>query len=429
MNKEYGFDTLQVHAGQAADAETGARSVPIYQTTAYLFEDSQDAADQFALKKPGSIYTRLSNPTTAVLEKRIAALERGAATVAFASGMAAILALVTCLAESGSEILSITTVYGGTYTLFASRLEKSYGIRARLVDPEDLAGLEAAINDKTRLVYVEAIGNPNINIPDLEAIAAIAHRHGLPVAVDNTFGTPYLLDAKAHGMDFTVHSLTKYMGGHGNSMGGSVTDLGTFRFQGNPRFAAFNQPDESYHGLVYADLGEQGFATRLRGCVLRDTGAALSPFNAYLLLQGIETLSLRMERHCVNAQAVAEHLIAHPLVNWVNYPGLPGDKYHARAGRYFPKGVSGMMTFGIRGGREAGRRFIDALKLFSHVANVGDSRSLVVHPASTTHSQLSEEELKAAGVSADMVRLSIGIEDVKDIIADLDQALSASQEG
>ena len=428
MEQRYGFDTLQVHAGQVADSDTGARSVPIYQTTAYLFENSQDAADQFALKKPGCIYTRLGNPTTAVLEQRIAALENGVGTVAFASGMAAIMALVSALAECGDEIVSITTVYGGTYTLFASRLEKNYGIKVRMVDPEDLEGLECAINDRTRLVYIEAIGNPNINIPDFQAIADLAHKYGLPVAVDNTFGTPYLFDAKAHGMDFTVHSLTKYMGGHGNSLGGSVTDLGNFSFKGNPRFVSFNEPDESYHGMVYADLGDAGFSTKLRACVLRDTGAALSPFNSYLLLMGLETLSLRMQKHSQNAQLVAEHLISHPLVSWVNYPGLPGDKYHERAQRYFPKGASGMMTFGIRGGREAGRKFIDALKLFSHVANVGDSRSLVVHPASTTHSQLSEEELKAAGVSADMIRLSIGIEDEKDIIADLDQALAASQE-
>lgn len=427
MEKSYCFDTLQAHAGYRPDPATGARAVPIYQTTAYQFEDAADAAAQFALTKPGSIYTRLANPTTSVLEQRVAALDGGVGAVCFSSGMAAILAAVQNLAESGSEIISAATIYGGTYTLFFQRFELRYGIKVHQADPEDLAGLEAAINEKTRCIYLETLGNPNINIPDFEAIAAIAHRHGLPVIADNTFGTPYLFDAKAHGIDFVVHSLTKYMGGHGNSMGGSVTDLGTFRFKGNQRFEEFNTPDGSYHGLVYADLGEAGYLAKLRAGFLRDTGACLSPFNAFLLLNGIETLSLRMKKHCENAVIIAEYLRNHPQVGWVNYPALEGDTYHARAEKYFQKGCGGIFTFGIKGGTEAGRRFIDALKLFSLLANVSDVRSLVVHPASTTHSQLDEAGLKAAGVSADMIRLSIGIEDPKDLIADLEQALEKSK--
>lgn len=426
--KDYGFDTLQVHAGHVSDPTTGAHAVPIFQTNAYVFEDAADAAAQFELKKPGSIYTRLGNPTVNVLEQRIAALEGAVGAVCFASGMAAVLASIQNLAESGSEIIALTTIYGGSYTLIFQRFEKSYGIKAHAVDPEDLTGLEAAINEKTRCVYMETLGNPNVNIPDIENIVRIAHAHGLPVIADNTFGTPCLLDCKALGIDFTVHSLTKYIGGHGNSMGGSVSDLGNFDFKGNPRFAFFNTPDETYHGIVYADLGKTGYLAKLRAGFLRDTGACLSPFNAFLLLQGIETLSLRMAKHTENALAVAKHLQQHPLVGWVHYPALPGDTYYARAQRYFPKGVGGIFTFGIKGGLEAGRKFIDALELFALVANVSDVRSLVVHPASTTHSQLGEEGLKAAGVGADLIRLSIGIEDVKDLIEDLDQALEASQE-
>lgn len=425
--KNYRFETLQAHAGYSPDPTTGARAVPIYQTTAYQFEDAADAAAQFSLTKPGSIYTRLANPTTAVLEQRVAALEGGVGAVCFASGMAAILAAVQNLAESGSEIIAAATIYGGTYTLFFDRFELRYGIKVHQADPENLAAMESYINDKTRCIYIETLGNPNINIPDVEAIAALAHKHGLPLIADNTFGTPYLFDAKAHGIDFVAHSLTKYMGGHGSSMGGSVTDLGTFSFKGNPRFKEFNTPDSSYHGLVYADLGEAGYLAKLRAGFLRDTGACLSPFNAFLLLQGIETLSLRMKKHCENAQIVAEYLAKHPQVAWVNYPGLKGDKYYARAQKYFPKGCGGIFTFGIKGGLEAGRRFIDALELFSLLANVSDVRSLVVHPASTTHSQLDEAGLVAAGVSADMIRLSIGIEDAQDLIDDLAQALERSK--
>ena len=423
----YRFDTLQAHAGYMPDPTTGARAVPIYQTTAYQFEDAADAAAQFALTKPGSIYTRLANPTVSVLEQRVAALDGGVGAVCFASGMAAILAAVQNMAESGSEIISLCTLYGGTYTLFFQRFELRYGIKVRSADPDDIAGLETLINAKTRCIYLETLGNPNINIPDFEAIAAIAHKHGLPVVADNTFGSPYLFDAKAHGIDFVVHSLTKYMGGHGNSLGGSVTDLGTFSFKNNPRFSEFNTPDESYHGLIYADLGEQGYLSKLRAGFLRDTGACLSPFNAFLLLNGIETLSLRMKKHTENALTVADYLKNHPQVGWVKYPGLPGDAYYERAKKYFPRGCGGIFTFGIKGGVEAGRKFIDALKLFSLLANVSDVRSLVIHPASTTHSQLNEQELAAAGVLPDMIRLSIGIEDAQDLIDDLAQALEQAR--
>lgn len=416
------FETLQAHAGYTSEKTTGARAVPIYQTTAYEFENVADAAAQFALEKPGSIYSRLGNPTTAVLEQRIAALEGGVGAVCFASGMAAILAAIQNIAESGSEIITATTIYGGTHTLLFERFDTRYGIKVRCFDAEDLSALEAAITDKTRCVYFESLGNPSINIPDVEAIAKIAHEHGIPVIIDNTFGTPYLFDAKAHGADFVVHSLTKYIGGHGNSMGGSATDLGTFSFKGNKRFSEFNTPDHSYHGIVYADLGEAGYLTKLRACFLRDTGACLSPFNSFLLLLGIETLSLRMRKHCENAIEVANYLKKHPGVSWVNYPGLPGDKYYERAKKYFPRGVGGIFTFGIKGGVEAGKTFIDSLKLFSLLANVSDVRSLVVHPASTTHSQLNEEQLEACGVPGDLIRLSIGLEDARDIIADLEQA-------
>ena len=427
MNHPYHFDTLQLHAGFVSDPATGARAVPIYQTSAYHFEDVADAAAQLALDKPGHIYGRLGNPTTAVLEERITALEDGVGTVCFASGMAAILAAVETLAERGSEILAPQTIYGGTHTLFFSRLEERYGVRTVEIDPEDLMGICAAITDKTRLLYLETISNPSIDLPDFEAIAKVAHAHGIPVVLDNTFGTPYLFRAKEHGVDFVIHSLTKYLGGHGNSLGGSVTDLGTFCFKDNPRFPAFNRPDASYHGLVYADLGQAGFTTRLRAGVLRDTGACLAPMNAFLILMGIETLSLRMERCSQNALALARHLAAHPAVSWVHYPALEGDRWYQRAQKYLPRGAGGIFAFGIRGSAAAGARFIDALRLIGLVVNVADTRSMVVHPASTTHAQLSEAEQIAAGSPPDLIRFSAGIEDVADLIADLDQALAVSQ--
>ncbi len=427
MDKNYGFETIQVHGGFNYDTRTGAHAVPIYQTNAYVFEDTQDAAEQFMLKKPGSIYTRLSNPTVNVLEERIARLEGGVGTVCFASGMAAIMAAITNIAESGSEIISLSSVYGGTYTLLFQRFAYHYGIKVHNIDDDDLDGLRAAINEKTRCIYFETIGNPHTNIPEIEQVVKIAHEHGLPTIVDNTFGTPYLIDCKALGVDFTIHSLTKFIGGHGNSVGGSVTDLGNFDFKGNPRFAMMNEPDAAYQGAVYADFGPAGYLVKLRAAILRDTGACLSPFNAFLILQGLETLSLRMERNTANAARLANYLNSHPAVAWVNYPGLEGDKYHGRAQKYFPKGVGSIFAFGVKGGVEACKKFINALGLFSFVANVSDVRSLVTHPASMTHSQLDDEGLKAAGVSGDLIRISVGIETVEDLIADLDQALAASQ--
>ncbi|MCL1854250.1 MAG: aminotransferase class V-fold PLP-dependent enzyme [Clostridia bacterium] len=419
--KTYRFDTLQTHAGQNADPATGSCAVPIYQTAAYLFHDTDHAVRLFSLEESGNIYTRIMNPTTDVLEKRLAALEDGVGAVAVASGMSAIAYALFNVAQTGDEILALSTLYGGTYTLLMDRM-KRHGITVRLVGPEDLAGLEAAITDKTRAVYLETIGNPNMNIPDIEAIAGVAHRHGVCVVADNTFGTPYLVRLKEYGVDVVVHSLTKYIGGHGTSIGGAVIDLGVFDWH-NPRYPDFIEPDPGYHGLVYADMGAAAYITKLRVMQLRDTGAALSPFNAFLFLQGLETLSLRMERHSVSALRIARWLQNRPEVQWVSYPGLPDDPYYARAQRYFPKGVGGILAFGIRGGVAAGKRFIDALEIFSLLANVSDTKSLVIHPASTTHSQLDEEGLRLAGVEPEAIRLSVGLEDIDDLIEDLRQAL------
>ena len=426
-DKNYGFETLQQHAGFSSDPATGAMAAPIYQTAAYRYKTAEDARAEMALERPGYIYSRLANPTVEILEKRLAALENGVGTVCFASGMAAVLAAVQNLAESGAEIVAASALYGGSYTLLFNRLEYRCGIKARKVDQDDFKAIEAAINEKTRCIYIETLANPGMNIPDFEAIARIAHENGVPVVLDNTFGTPYLFDAKKWGVDIVIHSLTKYIGGHGNSIGGSVTDLGVFDFKGNPRFADFNEPDESYHGLVYADLGEEAFITKLRAAVLRDTGACLSPFNAFLFLLGVETLSLRMKKHCANALALAEYLQNHPAVSWVRYPALPNDKYHERAEKYLPSGCGGILAFGVKGGAEAGRRFVDSLSLIGIVVNLADSRSMVVHPASTTHSQLAEDQLDAAGVPADLIRFSVGIEDAADLMADLGAALDKSQ--
>lgn len=424
---KYGFDTLQVRAGFAADQATGAFSVPVYQTVAYEFEDVADAVAQFELQKAGSIYTRIANPTVGALEQRIAAIEGGAGTVCFASGMAAIVAAIQNLAESGSEIIAMSHIYGGSFTLLFDRFKYRYGITVKKVDIEDLQALQSAITEKTRGIFLETLGNPLLNIPDFKAIADIAHAAGLPVIADNTFGTPYLFDAKANGIDFTVHSLTKYIGGHGNSVGGSVTDLGVFQFKDNPRFQEFNEPDASYHGLVYADLQGKGYLAKLRAGFLRDTGACLAPWNAFLFLQGIETLSLRMERHCQSAEKIAKWLVMQPEVAWVKYPGLPSDPNHSRALKYYPRGVGGILTFGVQGGLAAGKKFIESLQLFSFVANVSDVRSMVVHPASTTHSQLSPEDMQKTGILPEMIRVSVGIENVEDLIDDLQQALQASQ--
>lgn len=425
MSQPLHFDTLQLHAGQQPDPTTLSRAVPIYQTTSYVFEDVQHGADLFSLARPGNIYTRIMNPTTDVLEQRMAALENASGTLATASGMAAITYALQTLAQQGDEIVSLSTLYGGTYTLLSRRLPR-FGIKTHLVPPDDLCALEAAINEKTRAIYIETIGNPEMNIPDIEAIAGIARKYRLPLVADNTFGTPYLINLRDYGVNVTVHSLTKYLGGHGTSIGGLIVDYGNFDWTGG-RFEEFTTPDESYHGLVYADLGPAAYITKARVQMLRDTGACISPFNAFLILMGIETLSLRMERHCKNAQAIAEFLSAHPAVDWVNYPSLPDNKYYARARKYFPKGTGGILTFGVKGGRDAARVFIEALQIFSHLANVADAKSLVIHPASTTHAQLSEEELLSAGVRPESVRLSIGLEDVRDLISDLDQALRAKR--
>lgn len=416
------FDTLQAHAGQSVDA-TGARVTPIYQTTSFVFDGVEQAREIFNHERPGHIYTRISNPTTDVLEQRLAALEGGSACVCFASGMAAEAAVAFTLCKTGDEIVCATALYGGTHTLFADRLPERFGIATRLVDIDDFAAVERAINEKTRMLYFESIGNPNMVIPDIERLCQIAHAHGVPVVCDNTFGTPYLMQLGQWGVDIVVHSATKYIGGHGNSIGGAAIDMGSFPWKGNPRFADFNEPDPTNHDLVYADMGDIAFATKLRAQQLRDTGACLSPFNAFLLLTGVETLSLRVERHCQNALAIAQFLAASPKVAWVNYPALPGDKYHARQQKYAPKGAGGIFSFGLAGGYPAGVKFIEKLKIFSHLANVADAKSLVIHPASTTHGQLDEKGLKEAGVQPEMIRMSVGLEDVNDLLEDVAQAL------
>ena len=422
--RKWKFDTLQVHAGQVADPTTGSRAVPIYQTTSYVFRDVQHAADLFALKEAGYIYTRIMNPTTDVFEQRVAVLEGGVGGLATASGSAAITYAILNIASAGDEIVSASTLYGGTYNLFADTF-KTFGIRVHFVNPDDPENFRRAITSRTKAVYIEAIGNPGINLIDIEAVAAIAHENGIPLVVDNTFGTPYLIRPFEFGADIVVHSATKFMGGHGTSIGGVIVDSGKFDWSASGKFPGLTEPDPSYHGIRYAtDVGAVAYITKARVGLLRNTGACLSPFNAFLLLQGLETLSLRVERHVANAKTIAHYLQDHPRVAWVNYPSLEGSKYYHLAQKYFPKGCGSIFTFGIKGGLEAGIKFINSLQLFSHLANVADAKSLVIHPASTTHSQLSEEELIAAGVTPDQIRLSIGIEDVGDLIYDLDQALA-----
>lgn len=425
--QNWSFDTLQLHAGQVVD-ETRSRAVPIYQTSSYVFDDSQHAADLFGLAKPGNIYTRIMNPTTDVLEKRVAALEGGVGGLATSSGMAAILYSVLNVATPGDEIITLSTIYGGTYTLFKNRLQSQFGIKVHFIEPEDFAGLEAAINEKTKAIFFESIGNPDINIPHIEKIVEIAQKHQIVTIVDNTFGTPYLINLKSYGINVIVHSLTKYIGGHGTSIGGGIVDNGNFNFKGNPRYPGFNTPDAAYHGLQYADLGEQAYILKCRVELLRDTGACISPFNAFLILLGLETLSLRVERMTESALTIAKHLEQHPAVAWVKHPGLESNEYYERAKHYFPKGVGAIFTFGVKGGKEASIKFIDNLEIFSLLANVADAKSLVIHPAGTTHSQLDEEGLKKAGVLPELIRLSVGLEDVNDLLADIDQALAKSQE-
>jgi O-acetylhomoserine (thiol)-lyase len=422
-NPQKHFATLAVHGGQTPDPTTTARAVPIYQTTSYTFDDADHAARLFALKEFGNIYTRIMNPTTDVFEKRIAALEGGIGGLALASGQAAETLTIITLASAGDEIVSTTSLYGGTYNLFHYTLPK-FGIKVRFVDPEDFDGLRAAINARTRAVYTETIGNPKLDIPDFERLAAIAHEHGLPLIVDNTTASPALCRPIDWGADLVVNSATKFIGGHGTSIGGIIVDSGKFDWKASGRFPDFVEPDPSYHGVSYTEaFGPAAFIIKARVQGLRDTGACLSPFNSFLLLQGAETLHLRMQRHSENALQVARFLQNHREVEWVNYPSLPESKYYERAKKYLPTGAGSLVTFGICGGYEAGRSLINSLELFSLLANIGDAKSLVIHPASTTHQQLSEEEQRSTGVTPELVRLSVGIEDVRDILADLDQAL------
>ncbi len=417
------FDTLQVHAGQKADPTTGSRAVPIYQTSSYVFNNAEHAENLFALKEFGNIYTRIMNPTTDVFEQRIAALEGGVGALAVASGSAAITYAILNIAGSGDEIVSASTLYGGTYNLFSVTLPK-LGINTVFVDPDDPENFRKAINKKTKAVYIETIGNPGINIIDFEAVANIAHENGLPVIIDNTFGTPYLIRPIEFGADIVVHSATKFIGGHGTSIGGVIVDSGKFDWAGSGRFAGLTEPDPSYHGVKYVEaLGPLAYIIKARVQLLRDTGAAVSPFNSFLFLQGLETLSLRVERHVSNTKKIVEFLQNHSLVSWVNYPSMEGNKYYSLAQKYLPKGAGSIFSFGIKGGVESAKKFIDSLEIFSLLANVADAKSLVIHPATTTHSQLTEEEQKAAGVTPDQIRLSIGIEDAEDLICDLDQAL------
>jgi O-acetylhomoserine (thiol)-lyase len=418
-----GLETLALHGGQQPDPTTGARAVPIYQTTSYQFKDTDHAARLFGLQEFGNIYTRIMNPTQDVLEQRIAALEGGVGALALASGQAAETLGVLNLAGAGDNIVSASDLYGGTYNLFRHTLPK-IGITTRFVDARDYDGFRNAIDERTKAFFLEFIGNPRLDVLDLQKIAAIAHERGVPVIVDSTTATPYLSRPFEWGADIVIHSATKYIGGHGNSIGGLLVDSGKFDWA-NGRFPEFTTPDPSYHGLVYTQaLGPLAYIIKARVQLLRDIGPAISPFNAFLLLQGIETLPLRMERHSQNALAVAKHLQEHAKVEWVNYPGLPNHPTYELAKKYLPKGQSGILGFGIKGGRTAGATFINSLKLFSHLANIGDAKSLAIHPATTTHSQLTPEEQAITGVTDDYVRLSVGIESIDDIIADLDQALA-----
>lgn len=424
MNR-YKFETLALHAGHKVDEETLSRGVPVYRTSSYLFRDTEHAANLFSLKELGNIYTRLMNPTQDILEQRVAALEGGAASVALASGTSAIFYTIINICEYGDEVVAAHNLYGGTYTQFDNILPK-FGITVRLVDPSDPANFEKAITDKTRVLYCETIGNPGLEMTDIEAIAKIAQKYHLPLVVDSTFTPPCLFRPLEYGANIVIHSLTKWMGGHGVAIGGIVVDGGSFDWT-DPKFTLFNEPDDSYHGLRYAhdlgDLNPVAFALRMRLVPLRNLGACITPDNSWFFLQGLETVSLRMERHCFNAMGVAEFLANHSAVEWVKYPGLPGEE-NETARKYLKNGFGGMVLFSVKGGREAGQHFIEKLELFSHLANVGDAKSLAIHPASTTHSQLNAEQLAASGLSESMVRLSIGIENIDDILADLEQALS-----
>ena len=420
------YETSAIHAGFNDDPTTNAVAVPIYQTTSYSFRDTQHGADLFNLAEPGNIYTRIMNPTNDVLEQRITQLEGGVGALALASGMAAITAAVQTLARAGDNIVSVSQLYGGTYNFFAHSLPNQ-GIEARMASGDDIDALEALIDDNTKALFCESIGNPAGNIVDIQALSEMAHSHGVPVIVDNTVATPILCRPFEHGADIVIHSLTKYIGGHGTSVGGIIVDSGNFPWKDHPRFPAFNEPDPSYHGVVYAEaLGEAAFIGRARVVPLRNMGAAISPFNSFLILQGLETLPLRMERHTENAYAVAQYLSDHSSVDWVNYAGLKDDKYHDLAKKIVDGKPSAILSFGIKGGEKNGAKFIDALQLIKRLVNIGDAKSLACHPASTTHRQLNDEELKSAGTSREMIRISVGIEHIEDIIADIDQALKAA---
>lgn len=426
--RKLSFETLAVHAGQEIDPTTLSRAVPLYQTTSYGFRDTEHAGNLFGLQEFGNIYTRITNPTNDVFEKRIAALEGGVGALATASGQAAITFSILNIAGAGDEIVSSATLYGGTYNLFANTLSK-LGINVKFVDSSNPENFRAAITPQTKALYAETIGNPKGDVLDIEAVAAIAHEHGIPLIVDNTFPSPYLLRPIEFGADIVVHSATKFIGGHGTSIGGVIVDGGKFDWTANDKFPGLTQPDPSYNGIVYSDaVGPLAYIIKARVQLQRDIGAALSPFNAWLLIQGLETLHLRVERHSENALKVAQYLEQHPDVAWVSYPGLSSHASYALAQKYLPKGQGAILTFGIKGGVDAGRKVIENVKLFSHLANVGDSKSLIIHPASTTHRQLAEDEQLAAGVNPELIRLSIGTESIDDILYDLEQAIAASQQ-
>lgn len=420
-------ETLAVHAGQSPDPATNSRAVPIYQTTSYTFDDSEHAANLFSLADTGNIYTRIMNPTTDVLEKRVAALEGGIGALAVSSGQAAATLALLNIAGVGDEIVSSSSIYGGTYNLFHHTLPK-LGIQVKFVDSGDPENFRQAVTEKTKAIFAETLGNPKMDVLDIEGVAQVAHEAGVPLIVDNTLPSPYLLQPIQHGADIVIHSATKFIGGHGTSIGGIIVDSGQFDWTGG-KFPGLTEPDPSYHGISYTrDVGASAYITKARVQLLRDVGTALSPFNAFLLLQGLETLHLRMERHSQNALKLARFLSEHDAVQWVNYPGLENHFSRQQVQKYLPKGQGAILTFGIKGGLETGKRFIDELKLFSHLANVGDAKSLVIHPASTTHQQLTEDEQRSAGVSPDLIRLSVGIEDARDLTVDLDQALQKSQQ-
>ena len=423
MTREFKFETLQLHAGQVVDATTKSRAIPIYQTTSFVFDDTQEGAELFALQKAGNIYTRITNPTTSAFEERIAALEGGVGALATASGMAALTYTILGLAHAGDHVVAASTIYGGTFNLLKETLPR-YGITTTFVDIDNLEEVEAAIGDNTKLVLIETLGNPVINIPDIEKIAEIAHKHQIPLVADNTFATPYLINVFSHGVDIAVHSATKFIGGHGTTIGGVIVDSGKFDWAASEKFPQLVEEDPSYHNISYTrDVGAAAFIVAARVQLLRDMGAALSPFNSFLLLQGLETLSLRVERHVQNAEKIVDFLVNHPKVEKVNYPKLPESPYHALAEKYLPKGVGSIFTFHVKGGEAEARKVIDNLEIFSNLANVADAKSLVVHPATTTHAQLSDSDLEAAGVTKNQIRLSIGLENVDDLVEDLRLAL------